>query len=615
MESEPKGTRRTLAAGMGMSAAVCLCLIHFAWLLSYFEPVISGPDANGYFAQARRIAEDGRVSFERESGLQYINMHWLGTAGAGFVSRYPPGLPLILAAGYKMGGPVAAMLVNPALTSAALLGVYFLARAWAGPGWALVAAVAMAVNPTANGRAFAGDAHPAVSFFLVWGLWLLVRWASAPTAGRAFVVGLWLGYIPTLRYSEAIYGLGFAWFLWATWRSGGASGRSLMAALAGGVIPAAALAAHEAWAWGAVGHTGYSASAPIFTWRYFVEKAIPYLQSTQSGGAGLFAAFGVGGIAFLAARRETRREGLLLALLVVPPVALYAAYFFYDATMRFLLPTFYLYAVAAVWLLKSLAETNPAAARAAAGVCLLLTCLSGATQSAASLTAEHQANATLAKAAREVASLVEPGAVLIVPQNLAQHLDFLGRWRLADPQFFSDRVGGPMGGPPMGGPPGGGPPGGAVGGDQDLMQELTQQEERQRVRARYLGAEGDPLPQLWSDLAAWSGGRRIYWLGDPGQMADWAGDNARVAAVARIDAPRGMGPGGGGPGGRMGGPAGRLGGPMGGFGPGGRRGGPGFAGPGGFGARGMGPGPFGGAVVQKLTLARLDLAARSPGGN
>ncbi|MCK4234316.1 hypothetical protein KAX75_07790, partial [candidate division WOR-3 bacterium] len=57
--------------------AYLIILFHFVFLILHFRPAISTPDANGYFAQAKLIAKEGKTNLEPESILQYIGPHWL----------------------------------------------------------------------------------------------------------------------------------------------------------------------------------------------------------------------------------------------------------------------------------------------------------------------------------------------------------------------------------------------------------------------------------------------------------------------------------------------------------------------------------------------------------
>src|SRR5438552_11210219 len=89
---------RPVVFALGLVAALILTVAHFVFLLHYFVPAISTPDANGYFAQARHLAAEHRTWFEVESPLQFIPTHWISSDGQHFFSKYPPGLPMIAAA-------------------------------------------------------------------------------------------------------------------------------------------------------------------------------------------------------------------------------------------------------------------------------------------------------------------------------------------------------------------------------------------------------------------------------------------------------------------------------------------------------------------------------------
>jgi len=130
-----------------------LSIIHFVFLLAHFEPAISTPDAQGYFAQAKLIAKEGKTYLEPESILQYIGPHWLHTSENRYFTTFPPGFPAILAVIYEIFGPKATLLVNPLMVSLSLLGLFLVCRLWIGEGWALLAAALMAVNPFANEHA------------------------------------------------------------------------------------------------------------------------------------------------------------------------------------------------------------------------------------------------------------------------------------------------------------------------------------------------------------------------------------------------------------------------------------------------------------------------------
>src|SRR5690242_10750756 len=73
-------------------AAYCLLLS------TRYASAISEPDDNGYFAQGTLLAQTGRTWFVPQSDAQYIGMHWLITPKGHYISRYPPGLAVIIGA-------------------------------------------------------------------------------------------------------------------------------------------------------------------------------------------------------------------------------------------------------------------------------------------------------------------------------------------------------------------------------------------------------------------------------------------------------------------------------------------------------------------------------------
>ena len=153
-----------------------LLIAHFLFLMLFFEPAISTPDANGYMAQARLIANQRRTYIAVESPIQFVGSHWMSNGKDRYYGQYPPGLPLLLGLVFRSAGPTAALVAIALMASSCLLAVYLFCRSRISAGWGLLAATVMAVNPWANAHALGADSHTAVCFFLVWGLVCLDRW-------------------------------------------------------------------------------------------------------------------------------------------------------------------------------------------------------------------------------------------------------------------------------------------------------------------------------------------------------------------------------------------------------------------------------------------------------
>ncbi len=508
-------------------AIASLVLLHLAALAACFAPALSTPDANGYSVQARLLATEGRSGFTVESPVQYVGPHWLAAPGNAFYSKYPPGLPAIMSAVWRLLGPNAALAVNPVMASLTLLAVFLLARIWVGAGWGLAVAALMAVNPFANEHALAGDAHTSVAFFLMWGLYALIRWNHALSPAWAAAAGLMLGAIPSMRYAEALLLPGCGLYVLLRLRREPRRWPSLLAFGLGVALPLGAICLRNQLVFGAFWRTGYSLTNEQggFGLDYFVRHAVPYMRKLLSEGSGPPFALGVVGIALLCAREETRRQGILLASLVVPTLLLYMSYYWPPdpQSMRFLLPTLFLYPIAAVWLLQRVAEGRPRLAWVSGSVLILLTVVWGLPTSLRSMLRQKFPNATLAEVGRVVEQKVPPGSIVIADEIVQQHLDFVGRWRLADASVIAPER------PRRAGAPG------ASDGGPDPMQAGKNAERTQR----YSGlTPPERFAAFAEDVGRWAGpGRRVFWIGDADQIdriARRLAEGAELRTIARI---------------------------------------------------------------------------------
>ena len=471
-----------------------LVAVHLLFLELFFSPAISTPDANGYMAQARLIANEGTTQIVVESPAQYVGDHWLSVAEGRYYGQYPPGLPAILAVVFRLFGPYASFYVIPLMGSLSLLALFLVVREWVGPTWALMASALMAVNPYFNAHALGADSHIAVCFFLLWALYGLVRWERSRTPGWAALAGLCLGIIPTVRYPETIFLIPFGVYVLMTGPRNGRWWRSVLAAIGFGSVPIVALALRNQSAFGAFWKTGYSISGEQtgFGPDYLAVHFVPYLFLLLTRGVGLLLPVGAYGLVALCRRTQTAKRGRLLVALVLPITLLYMAYYWHadGNSTRFLLPTFAFYTIAAVWLLKLRSETEPQRTRKWAKIILGVTFVWGLSISVILLSALKRDNQEIAKVTRLIEQQVEPGSIVIAQSGLLQHLDFLGQWRLAPEESFegSSRSSNPVG--PRSGP------------------------ETNSVQADRLSPE-QRASVFRDEIAIWAAtgaGRRVYWL-------------------------------------------------------------------------------------------------------
>ena len=532
-EQETVAALRPPRAFAAWIALGVLVLVYALFLAHYFAPAISDPDANGYWAQGSLLAKTGETSFEPTSSVEYIGMHWLLAESGRYYSRYPPGLAVPIAVICKLFGEEASVALNPALALLALVGTFLLVRLVLNDWWALAAPLLLAVNSTFTRHALACDSHMAVTTLLVWGLYFLVRWGWEGRLWQAFVAGLLLGCIPTVRYPEALYALGIGAFLLWHFRERRRIWLHYAVAAGAALLPIVPLMVHNQLAFGAPWRTAYALTHEQtgFGWDYFRQHFVQYLRYAQSDGVGLFFALGIIGAFVMAAERRTRALAVLLALIAMPVMLLYMAYywapqFMAQGTLRFLLPTFPLYFLAGLWALRTFTERIPGRLRwgVIAAVLLVQTALGIFTMGTDCRMAKYQKE-TLSRAAAALTRNAEPDSVVMAHPQLLQHLDFLRRWRLADLTVarehpFLDR-------------------------DEMLYDDRPEPMQRGKRRAQTEKYDGlgpmDRERAVAKDVRDWGAGKSIYFVGTEADIKNMRGsylhpDNFKI--VARIPMPK-----------------------------------------------------------------------------
>jgi hypothetical protein len=515
--------------------AVLLTLLHFLFLMSFFEPAISTPDANSYFSQAKLIAREGRTYIETESPLEYLGPHWKHATGNKYYCIHPPGLGAILSVVYRALGPQACLWVNPVMASLSLLGLFLLCRLWTGELWALLAAALMAVNPFANEHALFGDSHTSIIFFLVWALFFTALWANKQSALCAFGAGLFMGIIPTIRHPEVLYLPAIVLFVLFHFKKSRRFGLSVAAGVFGAAIGIGALCVRNHLAYGAFWKTGFSIvgeQMSLFDLKYLLRYGPRYVQKLMSEGCGLMFALGVTGIAGLCAARRMWKHGVLFAALVLPITVLYMSFFWGPdpQSMRYLLPTFYIYTMAGVWLVHLLSLNYRRSALAGSVVLLVITVWWGLPQSVRSMRTLEHWNGALARVTGELQDNVERGSVLIANEGINQHLDFIGYWRLVNTSLFRPRR------PQM--------PQLADAGQSSLIAP-TREFRNVEARKRYKGLEGKELFDAFAeDVRQWAGKhRKVYWVAKEGQIERYEerlGNGQRFVKIAEIELGAGL---------------------------------------------------------------------------
>jgi hypothetical protein len=546
---------------------------HFLTLSRFVRPAYAAPDADGYYAQARLIVQEGRLTFEPASPAQHLGMHWLEKPDGSYISRYPAGFPLLLGAVWSVAGRDASLWVNAALAALTLPALYMLAAPYVGAWPALGAVVVQAANPTANFHAVHADAHTAACFFLVLGWALLDGWRRLHCKWLGLAGGFALACVPAVRYAEAAAALGAVAFLALLWRQGR---RDLHWPVIGALAPAAALGAVNMAQFGTPWRTAYALTGESnLRWEYFAANWSMYIDSILTSGVGLFAVLGGLGALVMFRERETRPVAAGLGLSALAITLVYMAYYFNPAAGvsadRFLLPTLPLYLPPAIWFLRR-AISGRTFVVALAGLVVLQAGI-GLPEGFRRMAGQAAMSDRSAKLLAGLEKLVPTGAVLLADRPVQETLHFTGLWKQADLALFGD------GEEPMGRR---GPRFGPGANDDDEARPAPMQRDKGKaLRARYEGLPPrEKTALLLADLEAWANpDREIYLVasedraGPPFRVLQRA---AELTRVGEIEIPREEAP--------DAGPRGR------------RRGGPGF-GPPGLGPPGLRAGPPSGRIT------------------
>ena len=195
---EAAGWRR--AALLVPPVFIAAVLVH-VYVLQGFA---NSGDEYAYIWQATAFA-DGRVTAVSPQPSGAFKQNHLGDADNLRFSKYPPGWPLVLAAGTKVGWPG---LINPLLAALALAGIYRLAYSWAGPRAALGGALVIGTSPFFLLNAGSYHSHPSCLFALT-GLALSLAWArERPRAVPLLLGGASFGLAVLIRpYTALLIGL------------------------------------------------------------------------------------------------------------------------------------------------------------------------------------------------------------------------------------------------------------------------------------------------------------------------------------------------------------------------------------------------------------------------
>ena len=344
---------------------------------------------------------------------------------------------------------------------------------------------------------------------------LLARWADGVDAtaastgiGTVFAAGFVGGALTAIRYVEVLFLP--AILVFACLAAGGRRRRwrGCLAAAAGAAVPLTALLARDYLAYGALWPTQYGLAngADAFGASRLVEQAPALLGQMLTTGPGVMLPLGIAGIWMWARRPATRARAWLLAGLIVP-ITLVLMSFHRPPdgqSVRFFLPAFPLYAVGAAAALQGLRSRHPRTGIAVAAATLALAAASGLPPSRLMLSVHRDHNAVLAGMTDFLAARVPRDSVIVTGTGVAQQLDFVGGWKLADPTLVLPE----------------GTPAGQVTAPGGRAPDAGRGPE---ARRRHYGQDrpGDRYRALADDVVTWAAGREMYLFGKAAELRPW----------------------------------------------------------------------------------------------
>lgn len=440
---------------------------------TWWVPAHPGVDQNGYLVGGKMLAETGSMALRpRHPGtgavdpFQFVGRMWvgvdLGTAQERYYPKYPVGLPLIYAGAIKVGGaaqgvPLAYM-VSPIGAVLGLIATFLLGRMLVGSIPSLFALLVVACSPAMLQLVNNPNSHAASFAFVMWGMYLGLRWWQVGGWWRALVGAFLAGCAVSIRYTEGLLVLPLAVAAISRlsagrYRDRRAWGGAIVLA-AGWLLPVVALLAHnkhEMGVWTGYGPTNESTG---FAWAYFAENWDTLLRTLFQSGLMLLFPMAVGGV--LAAFWWDRRVATMLALWIVPNLLVYTAYYWAPdgnsiGYARFFLSIFPPMAIAATGLLTWPGREMRAAgagdavvkslARSGGAVMVVASVLSagmGVAQSIEPLQMDHLARLNLLSRSERVRQLCPAGSILVGDDTpLFHHLQFANDYSIYAFDFFN----------------------------------------------------------------------------------------------------------------------------------------------------------------------------------
>lgn len=366
--------------------AVAITVAYAVVVMAYWSPVNTGVDQNGYLVGGKMFARNLSMAQQptqlRRPDLfdphAYVGNMWVTAADDphAFFPKYPLGLPLIYAACLWVGGTLSpwlpsmlgpdagvalAHLASPTAMTAAVLGVFFLVRQFAGSFAGILAMLVFATSPTTTTLVINPNSHATTVFCVVWGMICLLHWWRRGGRAWALAAGFLVGYAATIRYTEGALILPLLWAAvvrlriraWRSWQE------SALVAV-GWAIPIAVLLIYNWFAMGTL--TGYDATneSTGFSWNFFYDNWETIVRQLNVNGLFLVMPLAIAGL--IAMFWWNWRVAVFIWLWVGPCLTIYTFYYWAPDSvgyLRFVLTVLPPMLIGGFWLIAHLRDVLP----------------------------------------------------------------------------------------------------------------------------------------------------------------------------------------------------------------------------------------------------------------
>ncbi|MBK9087908.1 MAG: glycosyltransferase family 39 protein [Holophagales bacterium] len=249
------GSRAGLHRPMALVLAAAAAVLAAVLALELFSGTPRVGDEVSYALQGR-IFSAGRLFLAPPAVAEAFAADNVILTADRWCGKYPPGFPLLLAAGWLLGTP---WLVNPLLFGFAVYGLFRLGSKLYEPGTALLGALLFACLPFAFLQAASFMSHVASLTCAIWCLSLLADGEAGRSRPRLLAAGLLGGMAFLVRPMSAVFllpvpGLLVLWMVYPR----GARLRAAGTAIAGGLLPLAFLLFTQWQSFGSPFRSGYA---------------------------------------------------------------------------------------------------------------------------------------------------------------------------------------------------------------------------------------------------------------------------------------------------------------------------------------------------------------------